>query len=311
MTPVSHTLESPRPKRRYEGDSVLEHTGGRRVRRAESSTIAQRFVAARSSGAPLAAFPGRLPADLAAAYAVPGGRRSSCGRTTVAGWKVGLDRPRPGRRLQAGPPRGADLPPQRALGRRRAAARVSRCSRADSRPSRPSSCCCLGRDAPPGEARVDARGGVRARRRPCTSASRPPAARSRRSTISGRCAIVADFGNNAGLIVGPELPGWRDAPVEEWRCESFVDGASVGRGHGGVAPGGPFESLRFLLGLSARRSRPLKAGDWVSTGAITGVHEIVAGQTRARLVSRRRRDRRARPSRSRRARGAADGASRC
>jgi len=41
----------------------------------------------------------------------------------------------------------------------------------------------------------------------------------------------------------------------------------------------PFESLRFLLELCARRSRPLKAGAWVSTGAITGVHEIVAGQS--------------------------------
>ena len=65
----------------------------------------------------------------------------------------------------------------------------------------------------------------------------------------GPSAIVADFGNNAGLIVGPELPGWRTTPVEEWQCETFVDGVSVGRGHGGVAPGGPFESLRFLLAL--------------------------------------------------------------
>jgi 2-keto-4-pentenoate hydratase len=50
-----------------------------------------------------------------------------------------------------------------------------------------------------------------------------------------------------------------------------------------VPPGGPFESLRFLLGSSARRGRPLRAGDWVSTGAITGVHDIAAGQT-ARVV---------------------------
>jgi 2-keto-4-pentenoate hydratase len=94
----------------------------------------------------------------------------------------------------------------------------------------------------------------------------------------GPTAIVADFGNNAGLIVGPELPNWRTTPVEQWRCETFIDDALVGRGHGGVPPGGPFESLRFLLELCARRSRPLKAGDWVSTGAITGVHEVVAGQ---------------------------------
>ena len=90
---------------------------------------------------------------------------------------------------------------------------------------------------------------------------------------------MADFGNNAGLIIGPELPRWREDRVAEWRCETFIDGVTVGAGHGAVPPGGPFESLRFLLGLGARRSRPLKAGDWISTGAITGVHEIAAGQT--------------------------------
>jgi 2-keto-4-pentenoate hydratase len=95
----------------------------------------------------------------------------------------------------------------------------------------------------------------------------------------GPCAIVADFGNNAGLIVGPELPNWRDRSVEDWRCETFVDGALVGSGHGGMPPGGPFESLRFLLGLSARRKKPLRAGAWISTGAITGVHDIVSGKS--------------------------------
>jgi len=99
----------------------------------------------------------------------------------------------------------------------------------------------------------------------------------------GPRAIVADFGNNAGLILGPELPGWRTRPIETWRCESFVDGVSVGRGAASLLPGGPFESLRFLLARNARRSRPLHAGDLVSAGAVTGVHAIKAGQT-ARVV---------------------------
>jgi 2-keto-4-pentenoate hydratase len=50
-----------------------------------------------------------------------------------------------------------------------------------------------------------------------------------------------------------------------------------------VPPGGPFESLRFLLALNARRGRPLRSGDFVSAGAITGVHEIRVGQS-ARAV---------------------------
>jgi 2-keto-4-pentenoate hydratase len=135
----------------------------------------------------------------------------------------------------------------------------------------------LGADAPAGKrdwTRAEARELVSAVHVGIETAGSPLA------TINdlGPTAIVADFGNNAGLIVGPELRGWRTTPVERWQCETFVDDVSVGRGHAGVPPGGPFESLRFLLELCARRSRPLEAGAWVSTGAITGVHQVVAGQ---------------------------------
>jgi 2-keto-4-pentenoate hydratase len=37
-------------------------------------------------------------------------------------------------------------------------------------------------------------------------------------------------------------------------------------------------ALVFALGVSAGRGRPLKAGQLVSTGAATGVHEIAIGQ---------------------------------
>jgi 2-keto-4-pentenoate hydratase len=38
-------------------------------------------------------------------------------------------------------------------------------------------------------------------------------------------------------------------------------------------------ALAFALRCNARRGRPLRAGDFVSTGAATGVHSIGAGQT--------------------------------
>jgi 2-keto-4-pentenoate hydratase len=43
-------------------------------------------------------------------------------------------------------------------------------------------------------------------------------------------------------------------------------------------PGGALEALRFLLGHLAERRRPLRKGQWVRTGAITGVHQIFPGQ---------------------------------
>lgn len=94
----------------------------------------------------------------------------------------------------------------------------------------------------------------------------------------GPTAVVSDFGNNNGLILGPELPDWQSQPWETLRCETFIEGASVGTGTAADLPGGPISALRFALETGARRSRPLRAGELVSTGAVTGIHDIAADQ---------------------------------
>jgi 2-keto-4-pentenoate hydratase len=257
---------------------VLDDTGGRAD--AEAATIAQRFVAARRTGEPLRAFPGRLPDELDAAYACQD-VAIDLWPDEVAGWKVGLI--------------GRDLAAR--YQQDRLAGPIFRKTVRRAVPGRPTAfpvfldgfaaveaefLLLLGGDAPADKLDwtiADARRLVSAVHVGIETAGSPLA------TINdlGPCAIVADFGNNAGLIVGPAMPDWRARPVEQWSCATFVDGSEAGRGHGGIPPGGPFESLRFLLGTSARRGRPLKAGDWVSTGAITGVHEIAPGQG-ARVV---------------------------
>ena len=93
----------------------------------------------------------------------------------------------------------------------------------------------------------------------------------------GPTAVVSDFGNNAGLILGGTVPDWRTRNDREFACESFIDGCSVGRGSAADLPGGPIESLRFVLELSARRGLPLRKGMLISTGAATGIHSIAAG----------------------------------
>lgn len=99
----------------------------------------------------------------------------------------------------------------------------------------------------------------------------------------GPIAVVSDFGNNNGLILGPELMGWQERPWETLRCETFIEGVSVGTGTAADLPGGPLSALRFALETGARRGRPLRAGDLISTGAVTGIHDITAGQ-RARVT---------------------------
>jgi 2-keto-4-pentenoate hydratase len=95
----------------------------------------------------------------------------------------------------------------------------------------------------------------------------------------GSTVVAADFGNNAALIVGPEIPDWRDRADASLLCETFIDGVSVGAGAAASVPGGPAPALAFLLGHCAARGLPLKAGMYVTTGAATGIHEITAGQT--------------------------------
>jgi 2-keto-4-pentenoate hydratase len=95
----------------------------------------------------------------------------------------------------------------------------------------------------------------------------------------GPTVVVSDFGNNAGLIVGPEIAGWRDGDIADLRCETFIDGERVGTGGAANLPGGPVAAFKFALEVAARRGRPLRRGDLVSTGATTGIHDIVAGQT--------------------------------
>ena len=58
----------------------------------------------------------------------------------------------------------------------------------------------------------------------------------------------------------------------------LIEGTRVGRGSANSVPGGPLAALAFALARAARRGRPLKAGELVSTGAATGIHDIRIGQ---------------------------------
>lgn len=95
----------------------------------------------------------------------------------------------------------------------------------------------------------------------------------------GPTAVICDHGNNAGVVVGPELPGWRDAAFAATPSRMFIDGAVAGEGSAASVPGGPLASLRWLAGHLAERGRRLRAGDVVATGMTTGIHPVRPGST--------------------------------
>ncbi len=97
------------------------------------------------------------------------------------------------------------------------------------------------------------------------------------STRHGPAVTVSDFGNNNGLVVGAEIPRdtdflcvagsannrWRKWPVRRRRAR-----CSTGRSG----------AVRFLFELAASRQLPLAPGQWISTGAVTGVHPVRVGE---------------------------------
>ncbi|MFZ5669815.1 MAG: 2-keto-4-pentenoate hydratase [Pseudomonadota bacterium] len=238
--------------------------------------IAAAFVDARLAARALPGYPGAVPVTMAAGYAV---QEVAIGLwpDEIVGWKVGRVPPE----LQA------------ALGAERVAGPAFRSGLKQAAPGETVTLAVipggfaaveaefvyrLGADAPVGrtdwtvEAALDL---------VATMHVGVEFAGSPLKTINdlGSTVVVSDFGNNAGLIVGPAIPGWRDRPDAALACETWIGTERVGTGSAASLPGGPAAALAFLLGHCAARGRPLTAGQYVTTGAATGIHEITAGQS--------------------------------
>ena len=71
---------------------------------------------------------------------------------------------------------------------------------------------------------------------------------------------------------------WRDADLIHMPVEFFVDDVPVGAATMETMLDGPFGSALFLIRTLRARGIAIAPGTWVSTGAITGIHEIRPGQ---------------------------------
>jgi len=91
----------------------------------------------------------------------------------------------------------------------------------------------------------------------------------------GPAVTVSDFGNNNGLVIGAALDPNRD--FLDWPVALTIDGGVAGTGTAGTMLDGPFGAVRFLFELARDRRLPLAPGQWISTGAVTGVHPVRPG----------------------------------
>ncbi|AWU97574.1 2-keto-4-pentenoate hydratase [Azospirillum ramasamyi] len=234
---------------------------------------AARFVAARRSATGLDAFPGPLPADLATAYAIQA-TATAAWPDEVAGWKVARVPPALEEALGAmryiGPifagtveaaDGGALSFPVIAGGfgavEAEFAVRIAADAPADKLDYSPAEAAAFIAAV---HAAVEVAGGPLA---PVNEL--------------GPTASTAVFGNNSGLIVGEEIAGGIEG-ADALRAEVLIGGQSVGVGSAAKLPGGIAAAVAVALRMAVRLGRPLKAGQWVSTGALTGVHSIAIGQ---------------------------------
>jgi 2-keto-4-pentenoate hydratase len=100
-----------------------------------------------------------------------------------------------------------------------------------------------------------------------------------RINLDGPAVTASDFGNNYGLILGPEVTGWRDIDLRAIPLTVEIDGLKVGDATAATMLDGPLGAVRFLLAHLATRGIDTSGGLWVSTGAVTGVHDIAVGQS--------------------------------
>jgi 2-keto-4-pentenoate hydratase len=241
--------------------------------------VARRFITARLAGASISGFPGALPADMAAGYVI---QEAAIGLwpDRIAGWKVGRIPTELQAELRAervmGPvfsrnvwTAGAEPTPVFAIAGGFAAVEAEYIYR-------------MGEDATQGKTDWTPQAAlelVEAELVGVEFAGSPLAS----INVLGPRVVAADFGNNAGLILGKTIPDWKRR-TDDWPpCAAYVEGQLAGRGAPSSLPGGPAASLAFLMNATAARGRPLKRGQLVTTGAASGIHDILAGQT-ARIV---------------------------
>ncbi len=244
----------------------------------EGQRIAQAFVAARREARGLETYPGAVPESLEAAYAIQdhaialnGGR--------VAGWKVG----------RINPPLDAHF------GTNRLAGPIFADRIVDAAPGLVMPVFAEGFAAAEAEFLLRIGRAPDPAKRSYTHAEAIALIDSVHAGIEiasspypgintgGPAVTVSDFGNNYGLVIGPEVPDWRNGDFQRWRLSVEIDGREAGAATAETMLDGPFGAAAFLFELAAARGIALAPGQWISSGAVTGVHEMKPG---ARVVAR-------------------------
>ncbi len=87
---------------------------------------------------------------------------------------------------------------------------------------------------------------------------------------SGVAQFAADHGGNYSFLHGPAIEDWQSIDLTAVEVVAFFDDKEVGREMGSNVLGNPLNSLTWLANHLKSRGHYLKAGQWVTTGAVIG-----------------------------------------
>lgn len=264
MTPVSYSRGAKTDTAKIMGMSLTD----------QAQSVAASFVRARREARVLPSFPGTQPADLAQAYRIQDAAIALDGRPVI-GWKVGRINPpldsTLGTNRLSGPifadtvvaPASSEVPAMPVFVGGFAAAEAEILLHV-----------ARGWDGtiPQGDAATGAiideiRLGIEIASSPYPGIN-----------ADGPAVTASDFGNNAGLVLGPVLDGWEQIDLCAITVRTVIDGEVAGEATAATMLDGPFGAVRFLLANLTQRGFDLSNGLWVSSGAITGVHPVTPGQ---------------------------------
>lgn len=93
----------------------------------------------------------------------------------------------------------------------------------------------------------------------------------------GALSPICDFGNNAGVIVGPEITHWRDIELSDIPVSITIGDETVGKGQTKLGLDGPIGAVAYLIEHLHKRGYTIKPGTYISSGAITGAHQTTVG----------------------------------
>lgn len=235
--------------------------------------VSERLVLARQAASALSAFPGKLPHDTSTAYAIQHLSIKSW-PDTVTGWKVGGISPSFLQQFGTTRLAGPIFRSQTVIASGDDALAVSVFENGFAAVEAEFVVCTAARITP-----FDASESLRALQ-DCIASVHIGAeiASSPMASINelGPGAIISDFGNNAGLIVGPSITNWRERARDDIDIAVSINDHQVGATKTSIEDDA-LNALEFLIELSSSRGIDLPAGTFVTCGALSGIHETEPG----------------------------------